>query len=74
MFKPDANGYIKPTGSYAGGHCWVWLGNLISEEAAFCLNSWSAQWGLKGYFKVKFSDMATLLGQQGEACAAVELA
>jgi len=74
MFKPDASGLIKITGSYAGGHCWLWSGNIPEEGVAFCENSWGDAWGLKGFFLVKFTDIATLLSQQGEACAAVELA
>lgn len=73
MFYPDSNGYIKPTGGYAGGHCYLAVGDLASENAIKFLNSWGSGWGLGGYFKMKTADVQTLLNAQGEAWTAVEL-
>jgi hypothetical protein len=73
MFRPDAKGYIHPTGSVAGGHCYLALGDLTSEDAVLCENSWGASWGLGGRFKMKWADFDRLFSQGGEACGATEL-
>jgi hypothetical protein len=73
MFNPGADGVLNVSGSVVGGHCWGIIGDLMSEDHAWCLNSWGAAWALKGYFKVKWEDIATLLSQQGEACTAIEI-
>lgn len=72
MFTPDANGVIAPNGPVAGGHCWL----LIGEDGDYgvALNSWGKGWGLNGRFKMLWTDLATLLARQGDACAAVEVA
>jgi len=74
MFYPDAKGVVSCTGQVAGGHCWDIIGDLQSEDHAWCINSWGAQWALKGYFLIKWEDVDMLLQQQGEACTAVEIA
>ena len=73
MFQPDAQGYVRPTGPVAGGHCYLALGDLTSEDAVLCENSWGLGWGLKGRFKMKWADFAELFANQGEACAGTEL-
>lgn len=73
MFDPDSKGYIKPTGGYAGGHCYLLVGDLISEGAFEFQNSWGDSWGLNGRFKMKYADFQTLLDNQGEAWVAIEL-
>lgn len=73
MFQPDQNGFITPSGSVEGGHCYVCVGDVPSMGALKFLNSWGADWGQGGYFYMKYSDANILLTQQGEACAAVEL-
>ena len=73
MFDPDANGYVKPTGAVAGGHCYVMLDKVDAEDAYVFQNSWGASWGQNGRFKMKRSDFGSLLADQGEACVAAEL-
>jgi hypothetical protein len=73
MFSPDAQGFVHPTGPVEGGHCYVGLGYLPGEEAVLCQNSWGSNWGLSGRFKLKLPDLATLLGDHGEACVALEI-
>jgi hypothetical protein len=73
MFQPDADGYVRPTGQTAGGHCYVMIDRLDREDAYLFQNSWGAGWGLSGRFKMKISDFAGLLGDDGEACCAAEL-
>jgi len=73
MFNPGADGYVKPTGGVAGGHCYLLMGDLESEGAFEFLNSWGSSWGNNGRFKMKYADFDKLLQSNGEACAAVEL-
>lgn len=73
MFDPDGNGLVKPTGPIAGGHCYVMIDKVESEDAYLFQNSWGSNWGLNGRFKIKRSDFASLLSDYGEACCAVEL-
>ena len=73
MFYPDNDGYVNVSGSVAGGHSYIVLGDLTTEEAFLCQNSWGSEWGIGGRFKVKWNDMAQLLAAQGEACGAAEL-
>lgn len=73
MFHPDADGYVRPTGAVAGGHCYLLLDVLDSEDAYLFQNSWGSAWGNSGRFKIKRSDFAGLLDTDGEACCAAEL-
>lgn len=73
MFSPDKNGLVVPTGATAGGHCYLCVGDIASEQSGLFQNSWGTSWGLNGYFKIKWSDFDTLFKDQGEACAAVEI-
>lgn len=73
MFDPDREGYVTPTGGNAGGHCFLLIGDLESEGAFLFQNSWGANWGLNGYFKMKYEDFDKLLQADGEACVTVEL-
>lgn len=73
MFSPDANGFVKPTGGVAGGHCY-----LLDEYDPVAMvlgfrNSWSASWGIAGRFYMHQADAVTLFASQGEALAATEL-
>lgn len=73
MFGPDANGLVKPTGGFAGGHCYLMIDRIDAEDAYLFQNSWGAGWGLNGRFKIKRGDFDGLLQDQGEACCAAEL-
>lgn len=73
MFNPDTFGVVRPTGGVAGGHCYVLVGDLVSEGHLLFQNSWSDTWGVKGQFKMTYQDFANLLQNQGELCVAVEL-
>lgn len=68
MFRPDANGFIKPTGILAGGHAILCHGVNIKGGYFKLYNSWGADWGDNGSCKISFEDLARLLGEDGEAC------
>lgn len=72
MFYPDPNGFVKPTGSVAGGHCYLIIGWDDADNVTF-LNSWGKSWGNNGRFFMKASDFATLIDGNFEGCAVVEL-
>lgn len=71
MFEPDANGYVKPTGSFAGGHCYLLYG--VQGDTLIFKNSWAEDWGINGSFKMKINDWTTLFQAYGEAWTSVEL-
>jgi hypothetical protein len=73
MFNPDAQGYVKPTGAVAGGHCYLMLEKIDAEDAYVFQNSWGAAWGQNGRFKMKVSDFGSLLADDGDACCAAEV-
>jgi hypothetical protein len=73
MFHPDAQGFVKPTGAVAGGHCYIQVGYDPDAQVLTYLNSWGASWAQNGRFKMRKADAETLFAKQGEAAAAVEL-
>lgn len=73
MFNPDANGFITPTGGYAGGHAYNIVGWDDTDNITF-LNSWNKSWGKNGRFFMTATNFQTLVNTSGfEACAVVEL-
>lgn len=71
MYEPDANGFLRPTGTQLGGHCLIANGVSIKNEKFRVHNSWGPDWGLGGDAFISFDDMRTLLRQDGEACIPV---
>lgn len=77
MFNPDGQGFVRPTGGVAGGHCFLCIGYDLTNDSFRFRNSWGRSWGLAGDFLVKSADVSTLLKgieSPGEACTAIELA
>ena len=72
MFYPDANGFVKPTGSVAGGHAYLANGVNVNEKKIRFKNSWGRQWGDDGHFWMEFREAEKLL-RHGEVCLAVEV-
>jgi hypothetical protein len=68
MFKPDSKGFIHPTGDKVGGHCTLIIGVNVRSGYYILHNSWGASWGDNGNCKIKRTDMAKLIGDNGEVC------
>lgn len=78
MFEPDVKGYVWPGGAVAGGHAYIVVGfrtddPSVGKGSFRCLNSWGTGWGQSGRFWLYEDSLKMLLGQAGEACAAVEV-
>lgn len=73
MFRPDASGLIVPTGPVVGGHCYVIDGVDVPAGMYYGQNSWGEGWGVKGHFRIRISDFAKLLADNGDAYATTEI-
>ena len=71
MFNPDSQGRVVPSGEAVGGHCYLCVG-VNGNELVF-RNSWGADWGRGGNFRMFIEDFSRLLDDGGEAITAVEL-
>jgi len=67
-------GIAEPIGVLEGGHAYLVTGYNSRTRLFRCLNSWGLGWGQHGRFWMRYGDLAYLLAQGGEACAAVEQA
>jgi hypothetical protein len=67
MFKPHEDGTLDVLGRVVGGHEVVLIGLDVAAAQVTALNSWGSGWGLNGRFKLSFSQLEWLLGQQGDA-------
>jgi hypothetical protein len=67
MFFPDSKGYIKPTGSLAGGHAVLVRGVNMKKQHVVIRNSWGKNWGVNGDCYLSFDDLGRLLSERGEA-------
>lgn len=67
MCKPDAKGWIKPTGKTVGGHAILCVGYNLKKDAFRLHNSWGTRWGYRGDCWISRKDLATLLADGGEA-------
>lgn len=65
MFTPDDEGFIRPTGSSAGGHEVLANGVNLHEEKVRFKNSWGRAWGDGGQFWMRFDDVRFLLERAG---------
>ena len=69
MDDPDVHGYLHPTGTVRGGHCYLVYAYNIAKGYAV----WNS-WGTGHYGWIHPTDMITLLGDDGEACIPVRRA
>lgn len=68
MMEPDRYGWVRRTGGVVGGHAILCRGVNVPGQYFLLRNSWGPGWGAHGDCKVRFSDMADLLDDDGEAC------
>lgn len=77
MFNPDADGFIAPTGSIAGGHAILAIGVSLKRNAVLLHNSWGPDWGGQGRMAgrawLKRDHLAVLLAAGGDACLPIRL-
>lgn len=60
MLRPDANGFIKATGRFVGGHCVLLVGVNVKKGFVVVRNSWGIGWGRSGECKLSLDDLAKL--------------
>lgn len=68
MYRPNAEGYLKPTGDKVGGHCLLVIGISAAYGYYVVYNSWGPAWGKNGTAKISRADMVRLLAENGECC------
>lgn len=73
MFNPSPDGTVTVGGRVAGGHAYVINGVSFDKQRFRIKNSWGRGWGRNGHAWLSFVDAERLLGEQGEACIALEL-
>lgn len=72
MMDIDSNGFLHPTGTLEGGHCWLIKGVSVKKRYFRAHQSWGTSWGLNGDFLISWDDLGTLLADSGEAVVSVQ--
>lgn len=71
MFRLNSGGFMVPGGAIAGGHEMCLVGINTTGNYVTGINSWGPGWGLKGRFKMAFSDLGRLLSEDGDSTVPV---
>lgn len=72
MFKPDADGYLHPTGYRAGGHAYLVSAVDVRAKRFLVHNSWGTSWGMGGDAWLSFDNALRLLHEDGECCVPMQ--
>lgn len=72
MMDTDARGFVHASGYDVGGHAVLLIGVNRDKGLVRGFNSWGLDWGRVGRFSLSFDDLAKLLADDGEACAAIQ--
>lgn len=71
MMDIDSKGFIHPTGTLEGGHCYLLKGVSVQKRRFTLHQSWGTSWGLKGDCYISWDDLGILLSNGGEAVVSV---
>lgn len=72
MFYPkDHNNFLVPTGSLAGGHCWLIDGVNRDTRVFRMINSWGRYWGVNGRSWIRWNDLQSLFDKGPNPAASV---
>lgn len=74
MSRPDADGFMRPTGETEGGHAFGLIGANREQRKVRALNNWGRDWCEDGKAWLSFDALEYLLNDAGEAACAVERA
>lgn len=66
MMTTSPDGFLNVSGSNIGGHEVELIG--VNMEAGYVegMNSWGKHWGVNGRFRLMFTDLEALIGQQAD--------
>lgn len=67
MFNLNRAGFMIPGGQIAGGHEMCLVGINAQGSYVIGINSWGPKWGMRGRFKMAFTDLGRLLSEDGDA-------
>ncbi len=66
MSQPSAEGIMKPTGAFEGGHAYKADAINLTTSLVRVKNSWGLAYGKKGFAYISLEDIEKLLNENGE--------
>ena len=66
MYRPNADGYIKPTGRVMGGHAILARAINVKTKTVTLRNSWGKGWGHTGDCYISFDDLETVVRDRAD--------